>query len=79
MSRIRTEITQLRRRMPTRPPVDLRQSQLVRELARWHGGTWEGDRLTSVNLPNGETYSLNTDGSITPDLARAILRAYDCE
>lgn len=65
--------------MPPVSPSALTQREILADVARRYGGTWEGARLTAVNLPDGESYPVGTDGTITPELARAILRVYDCE
>ncbi len=75
MSRLRGEVNTLRRRIPPAPRIDSRMGELLDYLASRYGGKWEDDRLTAVNFVDGETYPLGSDGAMTPELARAVLRA----
>lgn len=74
MSRLRTELTALRRRIPPAPRIDHGLCELLDYLASRYGGVWEDGRLTAVNFVDGEMYHLDSDGAMTPELARAMLR-----
>lgn len=70
-----SRLDRLERRLPPAPRIDLKLRELLGDMARQYGGTWEDGRLTAVNFLDGETYQLGSDGAMTPQLAQAILRA----